>query len=61
MDAWAEYELDGGTFPDPRLKKRLGKVLGDLGQRLGKYGAVGVPGLGRDQGRLPVLRQPARR
>jgi hypothetical protein len=35
MDAWAEHELDGGTFPDRRLKKRLGKLLSDLGQRIG--------------------------
>lgn len=35
MDAWVEQELDGGAFPDPRLKARLGKLLGDLGQRVG--------------------------
>ena len=34
MDAWVEREL-GGTFPDQRLKARLGKLLGDLGRRIG--------------------------
>ena len=28
-------ELDGGVFPDQRLKARLGKILGDLGRRIG--------------------------
>lgn len=35
MDAWVERGLDGGTFPGQRLKARLGKLLGDLGQRVG--------------------------
>ena len=35
MDAWVEHELAGGTFPDPRLKTRLGRLLGDLGERIG--------------------------
>ena len=35
MDAWVEHELAGGTFPDLRLKNRLGKLLGDLGARIG--------------------------
>jgi hypothetical protein len=35
MDAWVEHELGNGQFPDQRLKKRLGKLLGDLGQRIG--------------------------
>lgn len=35
MDVWVERELDGGEFPDQRLKARLGKLLGDLGQRIG--------------------------
>jgi hypothetical protein len=35
MDAWVEQELDGCAFPDQRLKARLGKLLGDLGQRIG--------------------------
>ena len=34
MDAWVEREL-GGAFPDQRLKARLGKLLGDLGRRIG--------------------------
>src|SRR6478672_13247423 len=34
MDAWVEREL-GGDFPDQRLKARLGKLLGDLGRRIG--------------------------
>src|SRR3954451_8634860 len=35
MDAWVDRELDGGEFPDRRLEARLGKVLGDLGRRIG--------------------------
>jgi len=35
MDAWVEHELAGGTFPDRRLKTRLGRLLGDLGERIG--------------------------
>jgi hypothetical protein len=35
MDAWGEHELAGGTFPDQRLKTRLGRLLGDLGERIG--------------------------
>src|SRR4051812_17252323 len=34
MDAWVDREL-GGEFPDMRLKARLGKILGDLGRRIG--------------------------
>lgn len=35
MDAWVERELADGEFPDPRLKARLGRLLGDLGRRIG--------------------------
>src|SRR3954468_2204676 len=35
MDVWVERELDGGEFPDRRLKTRLGRLLGDLGRRIG--------------------------
>jgi len=35
VDVWVEQELDGGAFPDQRLKARLGKLLGDLGRRIG--------------------------
>ena len=35
MDAWIEHELGNGQFPDLRLKKRLGKLLGDLTHRIG--------------------------
>ena len=35
MDAWVERELDGGVFPDERLKTRLGALLGDLGRSPG--------------------------
>jgi len=34
MDAWVDREL-GGRFPDARLRARLGKLLGDLGRRIG--------------------------
>jgi Transposase DNA-binding/Transposase DDE domain len=35
MDVWVEGELAGAEFPDQRLKSRLGKLLSDLGQRIG--------------------------
>jgi hypothetical protein len=35
MDAWVDRELDDGDFPDRRLRARLGKILGDLGRRIG--------------------------
>jgi len=35
MDVWVEHEVDGGEFPDQRLKSRLGKLLGELGRRIG--------------------------
>jgi hypothetical protein len=35
MDDWVERELDGGRFPDRRLKARLGQILGALGRRIG--------------------------
>jgi Transposase DNA-binding/Transposase Tn5 dimerisation domain len=35
MDGWVESELAGGEFPDLRLRARLGKILGDLGRRIG--------------------------
>src|SRR4051812_25440880 len=35
MDAWVEQELEEGEFPDRRLRARLGKLLGDLGRRIG--------------------------
>jgi hypothetical protein len=34
MDAWVDREL-GREFPDRRLRDRLGKILGDLGRRVG--------------------------
>jgi len=35
MDDWVDRELDGGEFPDQRLKSRLAKLLSDLGRRIG--------------------------
>src|SRR6516165_415051 len=35
MDAWVDRELGDGSFPDRRLRTRLGKILGDLGRRIG--------------------------
>jgi hypothetical protein len=35
MDAWVDRELGGAEFPDRRLRDRLGKLLGDLGRRIG--------------------------
>ena len=36
MDVWADHELNGGEFPDQRLKTRLAKLLGDLGRKIGE-------------------------
>jgi hypothetical protein len=35
MDAWVNRELEEGEFPDRRLRVRLGKILADLGRRVG--------------------------
>lgn len=35
MDGWVEREIDGCEFPDERLKKRFGKLLGQLGEKIG--------------------------
>jgi Transposase DNA-binding/Transposase Tn5 dimerisation domain len=35
MDGWVEQEIAGGEFSDERLKKRLGKLLGVLGEKIG--------------------------
>lgn len=35
MDVWVDRELDEGDYPDRRLKARLGKILADLGRRIG--------------------------
>jgi hypothetical protein len=34
LDAWVDRE-PGGSFPDRRLRERLGKILGDLGRLVG--------------------------
>jgi len=36
MEGWVDRELEGCEFPDKRLKSRLGKVLGELGERIGQ-------------------------
>lgn len=36
MEGWVERELAGCEFPDQRLKARLGKLLGELGRRIGE-------------------------
>ncbi len=36
MEGWVERELKGCDFPDRRLKTRLGKVLSELGRRIGE-------------------------
>ena len=36
MEGWVERELAGCEFPDQRLKSRLGKVLSELGRRIGE-------------------------
>jgi hypothetical protein len=35
MEVWLERELHGAAFPDQRPKLRLGKLLSDLGRRIG--------------------------
>jgi hypothetical protein len=35
MDVWVDRELADSQFPDQRLKTRLGKILGDLGRKIG--------------------------
>jgi hypothetical protein len=35
MDVWVERELAGCEFPDQRLEARLGKILTDLGRKIG--------------------------
>ena len=54
MDAWVEHELDGAEFPDQQLKSRLGKTLVTWAKDR-RYGADGVPGLGRDDCGLSIL------
>lgn len=35
MDGWVEQEIVGCEFPDQRLKTRLGKLLGQLSEKIG--------------------------
>ncbi|MBA3313749.1 MAG: transposase [Planctomycetota bacterium] len=35
MDGWVEQEIAGCDFPDQRLKARLGKLLSQLGGKIG--------------------------
>lgn len=35
MDAWIEREIEGCDFPDQRLKTRFGKLLSQLGDKIG--------------------------
>ena len=35
MDVWVEREIEGCEFPDERLKTRFGKLLGQLGKKIG--------------------------
>ena len=43
MEAWVDRELCGGDLGDRRLNRRLGKLMEDLSQRVGK----GIPLYGR--------------
>jgi hypothetical protein len=36
MDVWVKRELEGCEFPDARLKSRLGRLLGELGRKIGE-------------------------
>ncbi|REJ67202.1 MAG: hypothetical protein DWQ31_11960 [Planctomycetota bacterium] len=35
MEVWVEQEIEGCEFPDQRLKRRFGKLLGQLGEKIG--------------------------
>ena len=35
MEGWVEQEIKGCEFPDQRLKTRFGKLLGQLGEKMG--------------------------
>lgn len=35
MEGWVEREIEECEFPDERLKKRFGKLLGQLGEKIG--------------------------
>jgi len=35
MEGWVEREMEGCEFPDERLKTRFGKLLGQLGKKIG--------------------------
>ncbi len=35
MEGWVERETEGCEFPDERLKTRFGKLLGQLGEKIG--------------------------
>jgi len=35
MEVWVEREIEGCEFPDQRLKARFGKLLGQLGEKIG--------------------------
>jgi hypothetical protein len=35
MDVWVEQELEGCEFPDQRLNTRFGKLLSQLGEKVG--------------------------
>ena len=35
MEGWVEREIEGCEFPDERLKTRFGKLLGQLGKKIG--------------------------
>ncbi|REK26500.1 MAG: hypothetical protein DWQ42_08775, partial [Planctomycetota bacterium] len=36
MEVWVEREIEGCEFPDQRLKTRFGKLLGQLGAKIGE-------------------------
>lgn len=35
MEGWVEQEIEGCDFSDARLKKRFGRLLGQLGEKIG--------------------------
>jgi hypothetical protein len=57
MIAWVNHELDGSDFPDCNLKARRGKILGDLGGRIGGTLAAACQDWAATNGGRPIWRR----
>ena len=56
--AWIDREIAGCQFADERLGRRLRELLVRMAGAMGGEHPARLPGLGRHQGGLPLLRQP---